>query len=387
VSAAAATAVGASPAPRVLVFMEAHRLTGPAKNLLEVAGVAGSQVRFEVATFVRGGGPARNPFLEACAQAGMTVHAIRERRAGDFGVLAQMRRLARARTPDLVQTHSVKSHFLVRWSGLAGRHRWIAFHHGYTSTNRRMALYNRLDRFSLPAAERVVTVCAAFARELERAGVARERLVVRHNSVRAWAPVAAEEVARLRAAMELPPAARVLLAVGRLSREKGHADLLQAMAWIHAHQPRPELHLVLVGDGPEKERLQAAARQAGIAAQVRFAGQQPQVQPFYGLAEAVVIPSHSEGSPNVLLEAMAAGLPIAATAVGGIPEIVTDGREALLVPSQAPREMAQALLRLLADGELRQQLGARAQARAAEHSPQAHGYALVELYQSLLGPQ
>ncbi|HUX66441.1 MAG TPA: glycosyltransferase [Terriglobales bacterium] len=379
--------IGEHPAPaplRVLVFMEATWLSGPAKNLIELARLAGPRVTFAVATFLRGRGPATNPFVASCERAGIGVHPILERGALDPRVLPQMRRLANAFAPDLVQSHSVKSHFLVRISGLAGRYRWIAFHHGYTSTDQKMTVYNRLDRFSLPAADRVVTVCEAFARDLERKGVARERLVVRHNAVRPFSPVDPVSLARVRVTVPAPPESRLLVAVGRLSREKGHVDLIKALASLKSSHPLLTLGLVLVGDGPERGRLVAAAREAGVASQVMFAGHQADVRPFYALADAIVIPSHSEGSPNVLLEAMAAGVPIIATAVGGVPEIVSDGREALLVPSESPAALAAAVARLFDGQGLRRHLSTRALTAAADHSPEAYCQAVLALYTAIV---
>lgn len=369
------------PAPlRVLAFMEANRLTGPAKNLIELAQRAAPGVIISIATFRRGPQLSRSPFMDACAEAGISVHTVAERRVWDPGVIPKMRQLARSLQADVVQTHSVKSHFLVKLSGLHRHLRWIAFHHGYTNTNRKMELYNRLDRFSLPSAQRVVTVCGAFARQLERRGVPPEKLLVRHNSVRPFIPPDPAALAFTCASMpSLVREAPILLAVGRFSREKGHADLMRALA-LFGQQHRPLPQLVLVGEGPERERLEAMAREAGVSGQVVFAGHQEEVRPYYALATAVVIPSHSEGSPNVLLEAMAAGVPVIATAVGGIPEIVSDGREALLVPSHSPEALAAALGRLLGDEELRQGLATRARARAAAFSPEAHCRAILALY-------
>ena len=116
--------------------------------------------------------------------------------------------------------------------------------------------------------------------------------------------------------------------------EKGYIDLIQAAGALLARTP--EWRLVLAGEGPEKVRLVDAIARHGLQHNVLLVGHQPSLHEFYALADMVALPSHSEGSPNVLLEAMAAGLPIAATAVGGIPEIATHQETALLVPSAIP---------------------------------------------------
>ncbi|MGH9475589.1 MAG: glycosyltransferase [Terriglobales bacterium] len=378
-----------SPRPiRVLALIEAYTLTGPAKNLLGMAQraalVTGAApaAEFTLASFRRGA-YTTDPFLAACRQSEVPVTVIPERFAFDPAVLPALRSAVDRHAPDIVQTHGVKSHFLVRLSGISRRYPWIAFHHGYTRTNLKVAGYNQLDRFTLPAAAGVVTVCGAFAAELERMGVARERILVRHNSVRPFLRSGAETVARVRREFGLAPDAFVVLSVGRLSKEKGHADLIAAFARWQLHAPSPA-SLVIVGGGPEKPALERAARAQGMGNRVVFTGQQTDLAPFYSLARLLVLPSHSEGSPNVLLEAMAAGLPIVATRVGGVPEIVTEGSEALLVPSQDPEALAAAMQRLAEDDSLRRQLSARATLTAARYSPEAYHDSILSLYQNCL---
>lgn len=382
----AAHNVAAEPdVPRVLAFMEATTLTGPAKNLLAFARHVRGRAEVRVATFVRGPHAQPNAFMQACASAGVAVEPIHERCVGDPSVIPQMRRLARTYGPDIVQTHSVKSHFLVRLSGLGRRRSWIAFHHGYTATNKKVGLYNRLDRLSLPRARRVVTVCRPFARDLERIGVAPERISVLHNSVRPYAPVAGDALAGLRASLGIAPSDQVVVSVGRLSREKGHGDLIKAAAALHASDPRSNVRLVIVGDGPDLDALRRLAVREGVADRVLFAGHASDVRPYYALADLFVLPSLSEGSPNVLLEAMAAGLPIVATAVGGVPEIATDERQVLLVPPSLPDRLAAAMMRLLHNSLLARQLGAQARAAVASRTPEAYSDAVLAIYHGALG--
>ena len=117
---------------------------------------------------------------------------------------ASLRRIVEQRAPNIVQTHNVKSHFLMRQSGLWRRQPWVAFHHGYTTTDLKMRVYNQLDRWSLRAAHCIITVSHAFARELARAGVPPERICVLHNSVSAGraAHVRDEEVQSLKSIAE-----------------------------------------------------------------------------------------------------------------------------------------------------------------------------------------
>ena len=119
----------------------------------------------------------------------------------------------------------------------------------------------------------------------------------------------------------------MILIVGRLSREKDHLSLLRALsqlAVVRGGEGAAIAHLLIVGEGPERARIEAAIRHLGLSEMVTLTGQVPSAEPYYGIADLAVLSSLSEGSPNALLEAMAARVPVVATAVGGIPEIVCD---------------------------------------------------------------
>jgi glycosyltransferase involved in cell wall biosynthesis len=149
--------------------------------------------------------------------------------------------------------------------------------------------------------------------------------------------------------------------------------------------PELKCKLLIVGEGPERGTLKAAARFRGVQQEVIFAGQVTDVQPFYAAAAVFVLPSHSEGSPNVLLEAMVANLPIVATAVGGVPEILKHNESALLVPAKDQNAMAAAIARVLGEEDLARRLTAQAAALiATRHTPENYVRSLTEIYREVI---
>jgi len=327
-----------------------------------------------------------NDFVTAARELGLDVDVIHERRRFDLSVIPALRRIVESRGPDVVVTNSVKSHFLM-WRSRLGRKRpWVAFHHGYTDTDRKMRLYNRLDRWSLPHADRVVTVCRAFAQELAgSAGVSIDKISIQHNAIRRQPSVNAADVAALRNRFGIGDNQSVVLSVGRLSREKAHIDLLEAFKLLRETKPDISLKLIIVGDGPERSRLEAAAESLGCKEQVVFTGQVIDAQPFYAIADVFALPSLSEGSPNVVLEAMAANLPIVATAVGGVPEIVENNESALLVSPNDPPSLAAGIATLLTDTDLAQRLTRRAATLVdTQHAPESYVRSLVEIYREVI---
>jgi len=373
---------------RVISIMEADFVTGPAKNLLEFAQRArqpregAPAVDLSVVAYLRGGQP-ETAFIRATREAGIPLDIVQERGRFDRSVITQLRQVVQARSPHLVQTHNVKSHFFMRASGIWRDSTWLAFHHGYKATDFKMRLYNQMDRWSLRAAAHVLTVCGSFVDLLAGRGIRRERMSVQHNAVRKPAPAGEAAIHLVRAQLEVPDGTSILVSIGRLSYEKGHLDLVRALAKVR--EQRTDFHLVIVGEGPERTRIEAERRRLNLDAHITLAGLRHNVQTYYMLADVVVLPSHSEGSPNVLLEAMINARPIVATRVGGVPEIVTHEETALLVPPRDPESLAKAIVRVLDETALRTQLAESARAVAETvYSPEAYARSMVGLYMRLL---
>jgi glycosyltransferase involved in cell wall biosynthesis len=373
----------------VLAIMEAGSVTGPAKNLIAFGewtrtpeGRA-SGIELSVATYVRHGSGAGRVFLAAAQSAGLSTWEIPERGRFDRGAAAQLARIVDRVDPQIVQTHNTKSHLFVKVSKFRRLRPWIAFQHGDLSTDLKLLLYNQIDRWTFPAANVVVSVCEAFTKRLLRYGVPPDRLRVLHNSAEPRPRAAPEKLRELRARLGVADADAVIVTIGRMSREKGHAELIEALHVLPA--TRQPWKLILVGEGPERKYLESLVAQRGMAQRVVFAGYSTNIDEFYGIATLFALPSHSEGSSNVILEAMAASVPIVATAVGGTPEILRHEVTALLPRSRDPRALAQAIARLLNDEKEASNLASAALDDLRNRfSPAAYRDRLVEIYRSAL---
>ena len=375
---------------RILSVVEATTVNAVAKITLEffraAREITGANldrpiIDGSIVTFARDS--SENEFIQTARVAGIPIDAIPERGRFDLSVLPALKSIVEQRQPDIVITQSVKSHFLMWRSRLGKKIPWIAYHHGYTSTDSRMRLYNRFDRWSLPKSDLVMTVCEAFADELAIVNeVPREKIRVQHNPIRPGPKADPAAVKALHDRLGIADHERVILSVGRLSKEKAQADLI--LAFQQLARTGADYKLVIVGDGPERAKLEATAAALRIDKRVVFTGQISDVQPFYAMADVFVLPSHSEGSPNVLLEAMVAEVPVVATAVGGVPEIVEDKTSALLVPPRDPTAMANAIDRLVKDFELGARLSRNAAGLVAKnHSPQQYVRELIQTYSTV----
>lgn len=192
----------------------------------------------------------------------------------------------------------------------------------------------------LARCDRVFAVSAALASRLVQIGVPAARVQLNYNGVDT-ARFRPQSRVQARSALGVPAAAQVVLFIGNLLPAKGAFDLLEAFARLAQW---PQLQLVYVGDGPARDGLVGRAAALGLADRVRLAGKIPHAElpAWLAAAHLLCLPSHNEGVPNVVLEAMACGVPVVATRVGGIPEVVPEVA-GLLVPPRDSEALRRAL--------------------------------------------
>lgn len=231
----------------------------------------------------------------------------------------------------------------------------------------RRRLLRRVDAF--------VTLNKEMGAELAGYGLARVRCWQIPSAVdlRWFRPAAVRERLVARRALGLPDEASVALFCGRLVPQKG-LDILQA-AWEILARRYSDARLLVVGSGPERARIEAA-RIPGVA----WLGPQVDVRPFYWAADLYVSPSRAEGMSSAMLEAMASGLPVIATRVGGTEEVLTHGEQGLLVPKEDSVALAAALDCLLGNAEMRRSMAEQARSRAERFGVDATVERYLDLY-------
>jgi len=310
--------------------------------------------------------PHVHPMLAEATSHGLWAEQWFDRRKLAPGMVARLVKLIRERQVSLLHTHDHKSDFFGLMAARIAGVRIVATAHGYHEALWRIRLYRALDLLVLRAFDRVIAVSDAFRGELVAAGIPAGKVVTIHNAIdgRAFRLSAVEEGGVSRSRLDLSPDDRVVSIVGRLIPEKGHMDFLRAAERIVARVPA--VRFLIAGEGRLGPDLEIAAGRMGLTDKVLFLGHRDDVATLMQLTEVVVFPSVREFFPNVLLEAAVVGRPVVATAVGGVPEIVTNGETGLLVPPRDPVALAEAVERMLCDPEWASAMGRRARARVEE---------------------
>lgn len=287
---------------------------------------------------------------------GAPMVGIEDRGPWDLRVARRLLDLCRTRRVAIWHGHDYKSNAL----GLLLRRSWpmklVTTVHGWVSYSLRSRFYYRIDRFSIRRYDRVICVSEDIHRTCLECGVAADRSVMIENAIDCaqWQRRLAAAEAKQR--LGLDPRRVAIGSAGRLTAEKNFEGLVRAVARLVSDGVDAEL--VLVGEGDRRPALEALAVELGLGDRVRLLGYRADMPEVYQALDVFALNSLREGLPNVLLEALALEVPVVATRVAGIPKLIEHEANGLLVEPQADAELADAIRRLLGDGELRQRLAA-----------------------------
>jgi glycosyltransferase involved in cell wall biosynthesis len=353
-------------------------LYGAERAMLEIAEHARDRARHVhvLATDGRGIPSLR----EACAAAALPFTAL-ERADGALAIRSALRRALQTLRPAIVHSHNYKPDILLATIGRASpNERRVSTCHNWLRDTWRVRLWEHLDLRVLRRFDRVVAVSTDVRATLLNGGVPAQRVELIRNGLD-FPQASAGDRATFRRAIEMDPALPLLVQIGRLDELKGIDTLLRALALI-APAERPQL--ALAGDGPSRSRLESLRDQLGLSASVRFLGYRTDISRLLAGADAMVLASHREGSPMVVLEAMACRCPMILTSVGEIPGMFANACAAWLVPPRDAAALARGIAAALRDRTESARRASEAYALyVANYSRSAMGDRYESLYDAL----
>jgi glycosyltransferase involved in cell wall biosynthesis len=253
--------------------------------------------------------------------------------------------------------------------------------------HRRRGVLNRW-KYATPLVSRWIAISGRVREILIEDGVPPQRIALVYSGVdtgRFHLPRDPAAESRTRSRLGVGPGDLVVGNVGALVGHKDQATLLRALALALPAAPR--LLLVIAGEGPLRPALEALAAHLGVSARVRMPGHLDALPEVFAAMDLFVMSSSTEGLGTSVIDAMAAGLPVVATAAGGIPELVRDGRNGLLVPPGRPEELARAIAQMAGDESLRRSCGEANRADAERFSARATAQGTLDVYRSILESQ
>lgn len=297
--------------------------------------------------------------------------------------IARLRRFLVDSGIDIVASHDYRASLIAFLAVKGTRCHWLAWSRGWTYEGFKIQIFQFLEKIFVRFAERVLVVARAQKEKLRRWLVPDRLFVVIHNAVDPGR-LGNSDAVDLRQRFSLPDESIVVVTAGRFSAEKGQQVLLRAVDRIIAANPC--VYLIMFGDGPQLEQTRARAAELEAGAHVFCPGFEPNIIGNIRGADILVNPSLTEGLPNVVLEAMALGIPVVATEVGGVPELIRHRHDGLLVSPDDPSALAAAVLELAADSHLREQFAlAGLDTVRQDFSFAAQNRKLHEVYADVIG--
>ncbi|MEJ2484041.1 MAG: glycosyltransferase family 4 protein [Gemmatimonadota bacterium] len=330
-----------------------------------------------LAVLDRGTDPDSHPFVRTLAERGVALRSvILPPRA-----YREEARAVRAAIVDagatILHSHGYRTDVVGSFARRGTDCRFVSTAHGFTGGGWKNRLYERLQARAWRHGEAVIAVSEPLVRAIRERGVDRSKIRLIPNAWRRSVPAMTREEARSR--LGIPAEAKVAGWTGRLSAEKGPDVALEALA----RTADEEIQLHFVGEGRMRTERQARAEAEGLGHRVRGHGAIDHAADFFPAFDLFLLSSRTEGTPMVLFEAMAAEIPIVATSVGGVPDVLT-GSVALLVPPGEPGALARALdTCFAATGEARRRAELALQRLRTRYAPEAWVEAHVELYRDI----
>ncbi|HTM01127.1 MAG TPA: glycosyltransferase [Candidatus Omnitrophota bacterium] len=324
--------------------------------------------------------PGRSALAARARAEGFPVHAVPMRGTWDLDSILRLASATRAIRPHVVHWHAARAHALGAMAALAapGPVRVLSRRVDFPV---RGSLGSRL-LYGLPI-EAIAAISEGVRRALEASGVPGRVIRVIPSGIDLEPFEEPFDRAAARASLGIAPDEVLAIQIAALAPHKSQTTLLQAAAAAAGAAPR--LRVWIAGEGALREALLVEHRSLGLGERVRFLGFREDVVPLLRAADLFVLSSYLEGLGTSVLDAMAAGLPVVGTAVGGVPEIVESEATGLLVPPRDPGALAAAMARLSADPALRAAMGARGRERARAFSADRTAALTRALYEELLG--
>ena len=310
----------------------------------------------------------RGPFADLARKEGITTHEIIMRHKLDLGTIAPIRDLIRDNIIDVIHTHGVRANLVARIAGNRDQVPIVTTAHSMLrndySFSGEAIMARFLTRLTNSYTKQFIAISGAVRQDLISMGVPSERIKVIYNGLDVARLVPERKPEEVRNSLGIGPSRRVIAVVGRLHRVKGHIFLLRAATMIVRHHP--DAVFLLVGEGPERSNIEKSIKELNLEDHVIMTGFYPRISELYPIMEILCLPSLMEGMGLVILEAMYCGVPVVATEVGGIPEVIRDGDSGLLVaPGDSPA-LATAITWLLDTPSLQRQLITNGQQQAQE---------------------
>lgn len=335
-----------SPLLTVVHLTSSRFYGGPERQMLGLAESSSRRIQSVFISFSENG--RCRAFVSQCRSKGFDAFRLRYDTPRLFAAAGELRQLLHTQRACILCSHGYKANIVARMvtHGMGIPH--VTVSRGWTGESTRVRLYDALDKRILRYVDRVVCVSRSQADQVHSMGVPATKTRVIYNAIQSdrFARPNPSYGKRLRRLFPFSPMF-IIGAAGRLSKEKGHAVLVTAASLVEKRYS--QVGIVIFGEGRLRKALQNQIDRLGMTQSVIIPGHRPDLDGYLPHLDLLVVPSFTEDIPNILLESLAAHVPVVASAVGGIPELIKDGHTGRLVPAGDAEAMAESISQMISD--------------------------------------
>ena len=333
---------------KILHLRDTYEVGGPGKTILEsYSHIDKDLFSISIGVFKTRHETKDTPFILEAKRRGITVHEIRSRNQYDPTIVHEIVKLVKNSRTDIVHTHEAMSDICGLIAAKICRVPVVTTMHGWIGNNLKHEIYVKIDKKVARFFDRVIVVNAEMRDILLKEGVPSDIISVLHNCIVKENYYKDGTTGYISQSVGKELTRPVIGTLGRLSPEKGHLDFVEAAAIVLARGF--EASFVIVGDGPEESRIKDRISEKGLGKSVTLTGYLRDPRRVLQDFDLMVLPSYTEGLPNVVLEAFMMEVPVISTAVGGVPDIIRDGEEGILIKPGNPEKMARMIMDFLDD--------------------------------------
>ncbi len=369
--------------PSILIVMDTSIIGGPGKGLFQFLSHCTEEDLDYLICNYEYNRNVSSDFNNYAKECGFNLTTLVERFRFDPTPIHQCYKILNKGNFNIIQSHNYKSHlsaFLIsRICGIP----WVAFSHGWTSEDAKVKLYHSLDKILLQYATYAVAVSPPLFQAIKEIRGPNKPTFEIWNAVEKNEAFDIDSL-ELRKKHGISEDELLIGCFGRLSPEKGQSYLLKALASLR-QEGQPAISLIVAGDGPDKAALLCSASRYGLDKKVFFVGHQRELRNYFRAIDLLILPSLSEGLPNVVLEAMSNAVPVIATSVGAVPQIIIDGVTGWLVPPGNVAHLTEKISLVLENRSFLRDIGEKARASLfPRFSPELRAKKILAVYNQCL---
>ena len=365
-----------------MIIIAGNRLGGPGKGLLQfIRNAEKDSFEYVLVNFIQKGQKTFE-FMEVAKSQNINFRLLKQKLWLDPTLFIQAIRVYREYECNIIQSHGYKGHLIAYVLSRVFLASWVGMVHGWTNENIKVRAYNLLEKWLLHFPDKVITVSPVLQDMVSRLRKGKSTELIL-NAIDSLEIPFDETLPDLRKYYNINSEDVVVGVFGRFSPEKGHKIYIRALEQVI--QLHPKIKTFFVGEGSEMQSLRNLAKECGVEKNIVFCGHQMHVGNYYRAVDLVVLPSLSEGLPNVVLEAMAMEKAVLSTNVGGVSEIISHDNTGWLVEPDDPVSLANMMINVLDKKNIIEKIARNGkESLYPKFSPEIRASKIINVYNDIL---